>query len=488
MKKIIRTISLFFVLILVFALPCFANSSYGSTFIYPQDDISKNFGCIRPSALTLYTSRPLDTYSTYNVDIYFYVFSSKVLNNEDIVWRSDFSDFSFSFLNETYTPFFLSKDDIFFTWLFPLQPADTPHVETLSSLFSSDVVVQRLKVSYKNLPFQSVIDNTENSTKALNSYYRPWLGKTFVDGAINPYEGLCTVVPSQQSIFNGYAVKDNNVKSYVIPVSFYYTFNSRIAIPTYDDISVTTSSRDFFSLAFNSGLMETCYAQNKYWYNSSSYRYSKTYLFNISPSNDNRRKYLFMLFNTYKDCPLDSPYSEYGFYYKTSDGSPFIQSYIDNVYLCFQQERESYSNFNYFRNCIVNSKFGAVVIPCDASYLLPKTPINQRFYDSIYKSTSFSLFIPAGTLNDGNINIDYSSYMLDKENWWDFGKDIYNLFVWLIFNIPLLNNITSPLFMLLNNFIGAWSALVLPLTTLGLVGAFFLFCFIYKTIKKLIGG
>lgn len=219
-------------------------------------------------------------------------------------------------------------------------------------------------------------------------------------------------------------------------------------------------------------------------YNDYSYKTFKrtayAYQFNISSSSLNYNKFVY-------NCSFgheEELYIEMSPFYKDAKNKAYQYGVIKSVDFSFVNYSSSTSLDNFINILNGHSVF---VLPSHVSGLPEVT--NFAFYDYIYKTTNSQLNnYVISDFSNGNINIDYSQYYLQKENWYDFGKDLYNCLIFLIFNIPLLNNVTAPLFMLLNNFIGVWSTLILPLTTLGIVGAFFLFCFIYKTIKKLIGG
>lgn len=475
MKKTIKMISIFIVVILMLALPCFAGSNYGTLYNPNINDVSSRFNIYRPKILNgNIGDRPLDTYNTYNFKISFWLFTSSDIDVSQFHFRSDY-DYSISEFSKVSS---VAPSDLFLSYVYPYQPNDDSLV-TFGNVFgTTGCLVYRVVLDFQKVSYQSIIDTSKDNVN--NDFYRPW----FKNDMSEQFLGYSVIYPSQNCFFKGFSV-DNNIHAYLIPTQIYYTFNSDVLVPRYEDTDKAFNGGDFFYLGFNNSLFNVCYGQRKaYNFSSTDKRYPFQMYVQIGSSNSST-VYGYTLFNYHFEFPGDSRYTDYSPYYSYDN---FIQFKINFIRLDFLS-KNSASSFNYFKNAFSSSEFSRVVaIPCDYDYLFPAQSKYKMFYDSVYKTTSASLMLPTYNFENGDIKIDYSQYYLQKENWYDIGKDIYNCFIFLIFNIPLLNNVTAPLFMLLNNFIGVWSTLVLPLTTIGLVGAFFLFCFIYKTIKKLIGG
>lgn len=476
MKKIIRTISIILILILVFALPCFAGAYSGSLYNGNVNDVSSRFDIYRPNVFGGPTSkRPLDTFNTYNFKISFYLFTSAPVTSEKFHFRSDyeFSIVKFSFVQN------VPSSDALLSKLYPYQPSDGSIIK-LSDIFDKSLCyVYQVVLQFDKIHYQALVDTTEDNI--FNGFYVPWAPMELPD----VHAGLCAIYPSQNCFFKGFSI-DGDFHAYLIPTQIIYTFNNDFLVPRYEDMETAFNSGDYFYLGFNNSLFKVCYANRKVFnFNSNQLRYPFSTAIRISSSNSSTL-YDYTLYNYYYTFPTDTFYLDFSPYYSYDN---FIQFKVVSVELNFLSSSRT-TSFNTFKSSFGTTEFcSAIVIPCDYDYLFPDTNTGYKmFYESVYKTTSASLMFPTYDFENGDITIDYSQYYLQKENWYDFGKDIYNCFIFLIFNIPLLNNVTAPLFMLLNNFIGVWSALVLPLTTVGLVGAFFLFCFIYKTIKKLIGG
>ncbi len=475
MKKTIRTISIFIVVILMLALPCFAGSNYGTLYNPNVNDVSSRFNIYRPKIINgNIGDRPLDTYNTYNFKISFWLFTSSQLDVSQFHFRSDY-DYTISDFNYVAS---VTPSDLFLSYVYPYQPNGDSLV-TFSNLFgTTGCLVYRVVLDFQKVPYQSIIDTSKDNVN--NDFYRPWWQPDMPDS----FAGYCVIYPSQNCFFKGFSV-DNNIHAYLIPTQIYYTFNSDVLVPRYENTDNAFNGGDFFYLGFNNSLFNVCYGQRQvYNFSSTNKRYPFQMYVQIGSSNSST-VYNYTLFNYHFEFPQDSRYTDFSPYYSYDN---FIQFKINFIRLDFLSANSA-RYFDYFKNAFSSDDFARVVaIPCDYDYLFPAGNKYKMFYDSVYKTTSASLMLPTYNFENGDINIDYSQYYLQKENWYDIGKDIYNCFIFLIFNIPLLNNVTAPLFMLLNNFIGVWSTLVLPLTTIGLVGAFFLFCFIYKTIKKLVGG
>ncbi len=476
MKKIIRTISIFIVVILMLALPCFAGSNYGTLYNPNINNVSSRFNIYRPKILSgNIGDRPLDTYNTYNFKISFWLFTSSQLDVSQFHFRSDY-DYSISEFSKVAS---VAAGDNFFKCIYPYQPNDDS-ISTLADIFwISGCYVYKVVIDFQRVSYQSIIDTSKDNVN--NDFYRPW----FKNDMSQQFLGYCVIYPTQNCFFKGFSV-DNNIHSYLIPTQIYYTFNSDVLVPRYENTDSAFSGGDFFYLGFNNSLFNVCYGQRQaYNFSSTNKRYPFQMYVQIGSSNSSTL-YNYTLFNYYFEFPGDSHYTDFSPYYSYDN---FIQFKINFIRLDFLSANSA-RYFDYFKSAFsLSDEFSrAVAIPCDLDYLFPANSRYKMFYDSVYKTTSASLMLPTYNFENGDIKIDYSQYYLEKENWYDIGKDIYNCFIFLIFNIPLLNNVTAPLFMLLNNFIGVWSTLVLPLTTIGLVGAFFLFCFIYKTIKKLVGG
>ena len=460
MKKIIRMISIFIVVILMFALPCFAiQYEQYSLYVTPGNKFSNAVNITNEQTINgSYSLRPLDIYNTYNLRIYYFLFSD-ASEITSINYRCDY-DYSISSFTKVgnYAP-----NDLRLSLFYPYQSKGGSHY-TFGSIFSnSGCNVYSFYVDIPRVNYQSIIGVTNYQ----DSYYRP-------DGSmVNQWE-------LDKSIFSGFSVSENTHHYYIVPVHMEYLFNSEISIPYLPKNTSFPDDMDkMFVIHFNPSFMALCYGNTAiYNYSATSKRRPLVFDYQIYPFNSDTL-YDYSFYNVslrydeeeYVDI---SPYSKNDSY----------RGYIKKASLTFFKTggtAPTFSNFNYF----IGSTGYVVPIPCDndATLSIPK------FYSGIYKSTSENFnSLPTYNFDNGNVNIDYSQYYLQKENWYDFGKDLYNSLIFLIFNIPLLNNLTAPLFMLLNNFIGVWSTLVLPLTTVGLVGAFFLFCFIYKTIKKLVGG
>lgn len=457
MKKTIRTISLVIAAILIFALPCLAYQyTQYSSYVSPGDKFSNAVDVYNEDTINgSYSNRSLDIYNTYDLRIYYFLFSDASEINS-INYRCDY-DYSISSFTKvgSYAP-----DNFRLTLFYPYQSKSGTHY-TFGSIFSkSGCNVYSFYVDIPRVNYQSILGVTNYQ----DSYYRP-------DGSTVNQWSL------DKSIFSGFSVSDNTHHYYIVPVHMEYIFNSEISIPYVP--KTTTDLSDIFVMHFNPSFMALCYGNTAiYNVSSTSKRRPLVFDYHIYQFNSDIR-YNYSFYNV----SLQYDENEY------VDITPFSNSdgyrgYIKNAFLTFVRTGGSaptFDNFNFF----IGSTGYVVPIPCDndATLSIPK------FYSGIYKSTAQNFNnLPTYNFENGYINIDYSQYYLQKENWYDIGKDIYNCFIFLIFNIPLLNNVTAPLFMLLNNFIGVWSTLVLPLTTIGLVGAFFLFCFIYKTIKKLVGG
>lgn len=475
MKKTIRMISIFIVVILMLALPCFAGSNYGNLYNGKVNDVSSRFNIYRPKILDgNIGNRPLDTYNTYNFKISFWLFTSSELDVNQFHFRSDY-DYSISEFRKVTS---VAPADNFFEYVYPYQP-DDDSISTFADIFwISGCHVYKVVLDFQNVHYQSIIDTSKDNVN--NDFYRPW----FKSDMSQQFLGYCVIYPSQNCFFKGFSV-DNNVHAYLIPTQILYTFNSDILVPRYENSDNAFSGGDFFYLGFNNSLFNVCYGQRKaYNFGPTVIRYPFQMTVQIGSANS-PTTYAYSLYNYYFEFPGDSHYTDFSPYYSYDN---FIQFKINYIQLDFVGAGNT-NHFISFKNAFSSREFSRVVaIPCDLDNIFPVGSQYEKFYDSVYKTTSASLMLPTYNFENGDINIDYSQYYLQKENWYDFGKDLYNALIFLIFNIPLLNNVTAPLFMLLNNFIGVWSTLVLPLTTLGIVGAFFLFCFIYKTIKKLVGG
>ena len=455
MKKIIRMISIFIVVILMFALPCFAKSyTQYNLYVSPGNNFSNAVDIYNEDTINgTYSLRPLDIYNTYDLRIYYFLFSDSS-EISSINYRCDY-DYSISSFTKvgSYSP-----NDLRLSLFYPYQSKNGSHY-TFGSIFSNTGCnVYSFYVDIRRVNYQSIIGVTDYQ----DSYYRP-------DGSrVNQFS-------LDKSIFSGFSVSDNTHHYYILPIYMSYTFNSEISVP-YVPKTITDLS-DIFVMHFNPSFMALCYGNTAiYNFSSTVKRCPLAFNYSIYQFNSDIR-YSYSFYNV----GLQYDESEY------VDITPFsnndsYRGYVKNASLTFMGgSPPTFANFNFY----IGSTGYVVPIPCDndATLSIPK------FYLGIYKSTSQNFNnLPIYNFENGDINIDYSQYYLQKENWYDFGKDLYNALIFLIFNIPLLNNVTAPLFMLLNNFIGVWSTLVLPLTTLGLVGAFFLFCFIYKTIKKLVGG
>lgn len=475
MKKTIRTISLVIVVILMLALPCFAGSNYGTLYNGNVNEVSSRFNIYRPKILNgNIGNRPLDTFNTYNFKISFWLFTSSDIDVSQFHFRSDY-DYSISDFRKVTS---VAPADEFLKYIYPYQPNDDS-LSTLADIFwITGCNVYQVVLDFQKVSYQSIIDTSEDNVN--NDFYRPW----FKNDMSQQFLGYTVIYPSQNCFFKGFSV-DNNVHAYLIPTQIYYTFNSDVLIPRYEDTDNAFSGGDFFYLGFNNSLFNVCYGQRKvYNFTSTAQRYPFSMSVQIGSANSSTT-YTYSLYDYYFEFPQDSHYTDFSPYYSYEN---FIQFKINFIQLNFLSVNTT-RYFGTFKSSFSSTEFcRAIAIPCDLDYLFPSGSRYKMFYDSVYKTTSASLMLPTYNFENGDIQIDYSQYYLEKENWYDIGKDIYNCFIFLIFNIPLLNNVTAPLFMLLNNFIGVWSTLVLPLTTLGLVGAFFLFCFIYKTIKKLVGG
>ncbi len=455
MKKTIKTISLILILILVFALPCFAKQyTQYESYIYTSDYFTNHVSIYDEDTINgSYSTRSLDIYNTYNVRIYYFIFSdASSIKSIDYRCDYDYSISTFSFIGSY--PFTHQQLSLFY----PYQSSSGVPYNFSSVFTSSDCNVFSFYVDIFGVNYQSILGVTDYQ----DLYYRP-------DGShVNQFS-------LDKSVFSGFSVEDKSHHYYILPVYMNYTFNSEISIPYVS--KSTTDLSDVFVIHFNPSFMALCYGNTSiYPFSSTQKRKPLRFGYYLYQYNSNV-KYQYSFYN------VSLQYDENLYV----DITPFsndegYRGYIESAYLGFMGNSvPSFSQFKYY----LGTTGFVVPIPCDndATLSVPK------FYSGIYKSTSQNFNnLPTYDFEDENINIDYSQYYLRKENWYDFGKDIYNCFIFLIFNIPLLNNVTAPLFMLLNNFIGVWSALVLPLTTVGLVGAFFLFCFIYKTIKKLIGG
>ena len=475
MKKIIRMISIFIVVILMFALPCFAGSNYGSLYNGNVNEVSSRFNIYRPKfAFGNIGHRPLDTFNTYNFKISFWLFTSSEIDVSQFHFRSDY-DYSISEFTRVSS---VSPSDLFLSYVYPYQPNDDSIVTFVNVFGTTGCFVYRVVLDFQKVSYQSIIQTSDDNVN--NDFYRPFVKNELPD----PLAGYCIIYPTQNCFFKGFSV-DNNVHAYLIPTQILYTFNSEVLVPRYENTDDSFNGGDFFYLGFNNSLFNVCYGQRKvYKFSPTVQRYPFQMTVQIGSANSST-VYNYALYNYYFEPLQDSRYTDFSPYYSYDN---FIQFKFNFVQLDFLGAGTT-RNFDSFKNAFSSSEFSRVIaIPCDYDYLFPAGSKYKMFYDSVYKTTSASLMLPTYNFENGDINIDYSQYYLQKENWYDFGKDLYNALIFLIFNIPLLNNVTAPLFMLLNNFIGVWSTLVLPLTTIGLVGAFFLFCFIYKTIKKLVGG
>lgn len=108
-----------------------------------------------------------------------------------------------------------------------------------------------------------------------------------------------------------------------------------------------------------------------------------------------------------------------------------------------------------------------------------------------YSSFNFFTLMPSGsTDNFGNISfndVNASKYYIEPQDWKDFGAHFNNIIVWLCFEMPLLSNLTKPIYLFLNGFLEIWVQIALPLATaLGLIGGALIFYLIYLFISKLL--
>lgn len=90
----------------------------------------------------------------------------------------------------------------------------------------------------------------------------------------------------------------------------------------------------------------------------------------------------------------------------------------------------------------------------------------------------------------GNLSFDdvnASKYYIEPQDWKDFGAHFNNIIVWLCFEMPLLSNLTKPIYLFLNGFLEIWVQIALPLATaLGVIGGALIFYLIYLFISKLL--
>lgn len=121
--------------------------------------------------------------------------------------------------------------------------------------------------------------------------------------------------------------------------------------------------------------------------------------------------------------------------------------------------------------------------------------INDLIYrggiSPFYSTFSFFTLMPSGsTDNFGNIsfdNVNAAKYYIEPQDWKDFGAHFNNIIVWLCFEMPLLSNLTKPIYLFLNGFLEIWVQIALPLATaLGLIGGALIFYLIYLFISKLL--
>lgn len=88
--------------------------------------------------------------------------------------------------------------------------------------------------------------------------------------------------------------------------------------------------------------------------------------------------------------------------------------------------------------------------------------------------------------NSTTPNIDYHDYQKPKTHWYDFGIDLYNMFIWIIFEFPLLSLVTKPLFILLSSTTSVVSNFAIPIIFGGgFFGSLFLLIFLVKFINYL---
>lgn len=458
MKKIIRTISFILILILIFVLPVFASPGY-KTYKNIEDYVSSDFSVKSEDNINRINSdRMIDTYNTYNATYYFYLICNKGdLSISDISFSSSFEYNIDSLI--LHTSFSTSTNSDLRKFCALALSSSVMETNLLTLFENSTVYIYKLSVTFKNLNYQPVLGTARDE---FSIYSTPFSDNQYI------------IYRNQYPIFTSFSVSVLG-RFYLAYAYSCYTFNSVIDVPylSKSDYDVTNNIYNYFFLGINNTAFRYLYSN------------SPIYL-----RNPGVNRYPMRISIHYKgpDTPLYI-YDLYDIGYPKGEDiilefSPYLKTDTYKLHVV--------EIYNYFVDASLWNSFSQYVYflgDRDNSVLCLPSDFDFPFYDALYKSTSQGFNnLPTYNFEDGDINIDYSQYYLQKQNWYDFGKDIYNCFIFLIFNIPLLNNVTAPLFMLLNNFIGVWSALILPLTTVGLVGAFFLFCFIYKTIKKLIGG
>ena len=458
MKKIIITISLIFVVVFIFSIPCFAYDTWSPV----SDNYINNVDFFNIGLNDVSSSRPLDNSNTYDVTYTCYLLSAySDINLSDITVYNDFPNSTSVLSLSKLGSYPISRFNQFYVFLPSLS------LTSLPDLISSSLNLYKFSFKVSDVPYQSCI-----SIDFWGDDLKRSLFGTYYDSSYK----------SSLSILKYFEVAGNK-QAYLIPLLAHYDFNSLIEIPNFYDSNYEYNV-DIVNDYFYMGYMPSIFTYFYGGYDDYSYKTFKrtpyAYQFNISSSS---LSYNYFIYN----CGFgheEELYIEMSPFYKDIKNKSYQYGVLKSVDLSFVNYTSSTSLDNFIKTLNGHSVF---VLPSHVSTLPEVT--HFAFYDYIYKTTSSQLnnYVISDFTN-GNININYSQYYLQKEHWYDFGKDLYNCLIFLIFNIPLLNNVTAPLFMLLNNFIGVWSTLILPLTTLGVVGAFFLFCFIYKTIKKLIGG
>lgn len=115
--------------------------------------------------------------------------------------------------------------------------------------------------------------------------------------------------------------------------------------------------------------------------------------------------------------------------------------------------------------------------------------VNNNISYNYYYQMSFNYYVKDNLINSFvGSNTDYNSTSLYKQDvqWYDVFGHLYNFMIYLLFDMPLISNITKPIYMLISSTTTTFNWLAGCVAGLGVFGAFAMVYLLFAIIKRML--
>lgn len=339
---------------------------------------------------------------------------------------------------------------------------------------------------------------------------------------------------SQYSSFYDYSMGDNLLNQINIDsIKFYVT-----EFYPLDDTPLYTLKfrQQNPNIILNTNIYSTFidYYNNTYYYKIYGYIEDNLYLYDIYLYRVNMTDFehfcfypcppdLFIIDNYYMNNFFSYVFYDTQYYFKYDIDFNMNYYYADYFALLFHiTDGSNINNFSYYdtsnrlynmgswsvtrpikginSSLMLNSYVNSFSINIESRTQFVGLPVTDDFYYQLFEEIGgLEFFEPkvyyyqSNNQSNGNniIPTDTSGLYKQKQNWWDFGTDIYNMFIYIIFEAPIISNITELVYLIIALIINTILTIVGLFSSvnntifIAMILGFLLFKFITK---KFLGG